>query len=133
MVKKPEEVKKGLHCCLNDIPCEECPYNGQERCLRNALTDCHAYILTLEADNAKLQAQNAELVKQVETQVPKWISVKDRLPEEPGAVLVVMCGNAVGVAWYCNKCFETGSGLRFSAGDGVSHWMPLPEPPKEEQ
>lgn len=66
MRKSPEEIKKGLHCCLNDIPCEECPYDGQERCLRNALIDLRAYILTLEADKTKLQAQNAELVKQVE-------------------------------------------------------------------
>lgn len=67
MVKKPEELKKGLHCCLNNLLCEEeCPYYGDVRCLSNMITDCHAYILTMEADKAKLQAQNAELVKQLE-------------------------------------------------------------------
>lgn len=60
-----------------------------------------------------------------------WISVEDRLPEEPCAVLVVVYGNAVCVARYNYPgCFETGFGMRFSAGNGVTHWMPLPEPPK---
>lgn len=134
MVKKPEELKKGLHFCVHDLPCaeemDECPYYGDERgCMETMLSDCQAYILTLEADKAKIQAQNAALVKQHE-----WISVKDRLPEEPCAVLVVLYGSAVCVAWYSRLgWFETGSGMFVSAGHGVSHWMPLPEPPKEEQ
>lgn len=38
--------------------------------------------------------------------VPEWISVKDRLPENSNKVLTY--------------------------GDPITHWMPLPEPPKEE-
>lgn len=72
-------------------------------------------------------------IQRLEAQVPKWISVEDRLPEEPCAVLVVLYGSAVCVAWYNYPgWFETGSGIRCSAGNGVTHWMPLPEPPKEE-
>lgn len=65
----------------------------------------------------------------------KWISVKDRLPEDRHSVLV-----------YCphNKCIYTAyyddfndEWYYFGCGGGievyytVSHWMPLPEPPKE--
>lgn len=66
MNKKPEEMKKGLHFCVYDFPCNECPYYGERGCMKTMLSDCQAYILTLEADKAKLQAQNAELVKQLE-------------------------------------------------------------------
>ena len=62
-----------------------------------------------------------------------WISVKDRLPEEGG---VVMCRHKafeypVFCQWdesdlcWVNKHWTYGSGL-------ITHWMPMPEPPKEE-
>ena len=126
MVKKPEELKKGLHCCLNNSPCEECPYNGDKRCLRNAITDCHAYILTLEADKAKLQAQNAELVKQHE-----WISVEDRLPEKPGKYLVYAKHWIDGIKPII-RCDLWAHGWDKTDAFKATHWMPLPEPPKEE-
>lgn len=61
--------------------------------------------------------------------MPKWISTKDRLPEEPGEVLMVLFGR-VCVAWYfTDGKFEAGSGMVWSAPDCVEYWMPLPEPP----
>lgn len=62
---------------------------------------------------------------------PQWISVEDRLPEEPCVVLVALHGTAVCVAWYHNEQFEIGSGMHFSVGCGVTHWLPIPELPKE--
>lgn len=64
--------------------------------------------------------------------MPEWISVKDRLPEEPGEVLVVLYGK-VGIAWYHGgEQFETGSGL-ICYVEEVTHWMPLPKPPKDDE
>lgn len=63
--------------------------------------------------------------------VPQWISVKDRLPKYENPVLA---GNAelcfVNTAWYhvATRRWELPSGFFCE----VTHWMPLPEPPKGE-
>ena len=62
----------------------------------------------------------------------EWISVKDRLPEGNKNVLVCCYKNAVGyridITFYCDQS-EYGSGWYLPAN--ITHWMPLPEPPKE--
>lgn len=114
MSKSPEEIKKGLECCSKTDKCPECPYIGEDYCATKKNVDALAYIQRLEA------------------KVPKWISVEDRLPEEPGEVLMALYGR-VCIAWYhIDGRFESGSGLVFSAEKAVTHWMPLPEPPKED-
>lgn len=61
--------------------------------------------------------------------VPQWISVKDRLPKYENPVLA---GNAelcfVNTAWYhvATRRWELPSGFFCE----VTHWMPLPKPPK---
>lgn len=63
----------------------------------------------------------------------EWIPTAERLPEEDGAVLVhcpTMDKNKplIMVAWY-----EPGFGWSLLPEvfcDGVSHWMPLPSPPR---
>lgn len=68
----------------------------------------------------------------------EWISVKDRMPKIGERVLVydtfwrdvyILClmqnVNDGNIRWY-NR--DTG----WYVGDDVTHWMPLPEPPKEE-
>ena len=46
----------------------------------------------------------------------KWINVKDRLPESAGWYLVFFRGKK----WPFDNHYHK-----------VTHWMPLPEPPKE--
>lgn len=59
-----------------------------------------------------------------------WISVNDRLPENHRSVLVSdNFGNVFDGIYYNGKNFI----IRSSFGDsvnGVTHWMPLPEPPE---
>ena len=74
----------------------------------------------------------ADAIEELLAAVPKWISVEERLPTELGEVMACVHG-CVTIAWYGgNGGFETGSGAIFWAGDDiVTHWMPLPESPKE--
>lgn len=70
----------------------------------------------------------------------KWISVNDRLPEKKGFYLVnvedrvashqrgsVEIGECFSTVKQVNKKLQ--EGIKFH--DYVTHWMPLPEPPKQ--
>ena len=80
--------------------------------------------------------QSADMLEKLsaekDTKKPEWISVKDRLPE--GKSEAYLCS--------LDSCFFPGSqyiDIRVYYGDGkwgngtVTHWMPLPELPKEEE
>jgi len=68
--------------------------------------------------------------------LPKWIPVTERLPEKYDCYYLVVLNN-----WNTDFCLytkEKGFGMYITpkwwdANDEVTHWMPLPEPPKEEQ
>ena len=52
--------------------------------------------------------------------VQEWISVKDRLPEKIGEHILVCYSDG----WVCDQYTPVDA--------GVTHWMPLPQPPKGE-
>ena len=126
-MKTPYEIKKGLEICSSRGDCAKCPYPEGE-CFSDLVEkDAHGYILQLENHIGEL----TEKVALLEAAQPKWISVEERLPDEPGEVLACVYGR-ICIAWYSNRCFETPSGMVFYACENaVTHWMPLPEPPKE--
>lgn len=65
---------------------------------------------------------------------PQWISVEDRLPNEGEYVLVTylsLSGKMMAVSFW----FRDNRNKAHWGGENellVTHWMPLPEPPKEE-
>lgn len=67
----------------------------------------------------------------------EWISVKDRLPEKEK--LVLCCKNKSNLL-FIGKCLDATYAEGVQAfvdvgrwlSVGVTHWMPLPEPPKGE-
>lgn len=79
-------------------------------------------IKDLEAENERLKAQ-----------VPKWVSVNDRLPEDLDKVLVYDEGS-IYVAEFNN--FHDGKmwvSNWFSSSVEETHWMPLPLPPTTDE
>ena len=59
----------------------------------------------------------------------EWISVEDRLPNEEGACLIVHSnGSDCGYYFADTKLFDADT-YDFPE---VTHWMPLPESPKEQ-
>ena len=56
-----------------------------------------------------------------------WISVKDRLPNVAGWYLVFYNGSKMQVAFFKGKKWPFDNYYH-----KVTHWMPLPEPPKED-
>jgi len=66
-------------------------------------------------------------------QLPKngWISVKDQLPGRSCEVLVCLNNPySVFTAEYYKGKFDLLGYIGDSGKDQVTHWMPLPEPPK---
>ena len=65
--------------------------------------------------------------------VQEWVSVDDRLPEEKVNCIVhyqhAYCDNDGYFA--IEFCFYDGEKFRLDPAYKVTHWMPLPEPPKE--
>ena len=61
--------------------------------------------------------------------VQGWISVEDRLPEKDEIVIIctdenfIYAGELVGDTWFLDNDSWTAT---------VTHWMPLPQPPKGE-
>ena len=86
-----------------------------------------------------------------DTNVPSWIPVSERLPEKDGKFLAhrIICGvvstmSVVGFARngkkvheydlrkHKNVWYEYDSEVGYYPLTTVTHWMPLPEPPKED-
>lgn len=148
--RTPEEIKRGLECCNTFNACSSCPYEhivDTEHgwgcvVIRNADTlaliqqlerERDAAVAEIESLNAEIDAINEDYLSGIHTvredAQPKWISVEERLPGESVTVLVYRDG-CCGVARLLDVepiTMWTYTGF----GGDPTHWMPLPEPPKE--
>lgn len=127
-----------------------------------ALEAADAKIVKLNTKCADLQSQINAMeneIEELESQMPKWVSVEDKLPEESGEYTVyIQMGTGVEVpdffgsndlSYVTSVYFKKGQKLWFdeyeesynadlslvdTANDfHVTHWMPLPKKPKGEQ
>lgn len=145
-MKTPEKIKTGLECCHQPVCPKDCPYNKPDG-ICEMTDDLEAYVKQLEADNAELRRDRYAVCDTCDlrvlghrTPVPCWISVKERMPE--GEVLAA--DFAPGTYGYMDYIIGYVFPEKFAGPEGcyaendheilhhVTHWMTLPEPPKEE-
>lgn len=128
--RTPEQIKTGLSCSgsKGNVKCEECAYCmgqfGDEDC--NYKCD--------QIDNDALA-----LIEYLEAKGPKWISVKEQLPKYVISVFVYarLCvGGRIrktGSTYISSFIPPTKSWRGVPDGWKVTHWMPKPEPPEEDE
>lgn len=87
--------------------------------------------------NIEVRTDALAYIQQLEAKVPKWISVKEHLPEQEQRVLFYAKGNEAvyiglylytglhGAVWFTTT---TSSSKRNGGTYTATHWMPLPEP-----
>lgn len=127
-----EDLIKALRDCANDS-CEHCAYLKQgENCFVKfcgILQDAADAIEELKnnVEQYKLYLQDAiKDLQSAHKELPRWIPVTERLPEKDTRVIV--CASLPeGV--HSDFIYEDG---HWFVSIGVTHWMPFPEPPKEE-
>ena len=122
-MKTPEGIKRALECCSKAedfMDCMEldCPYVIRDKydCMNVMSADALTYIQQLEN-------QIADLGKKV----PRWISVKERLPKDGQKVIAAFRdgeGVIVDQARYSNGEFDFANWAYVWHGN-ITHWMPL--------
>lgn len=154
MKVNPKELVKALRHCSNDYPCKTCPVELQKdesTCIGVLFKHC---IDQIERDQKEIADLRKELEwkdmviafaqkKQTEAEaerdearekMPQWLNVSEKMPtdhlkrylisfKDAGGGIVDMARYIHGLGWECNN-WEVPQEL-------ITHWMPLPEPPKE--
>lgn len=123
---KPEEMVKALRCCIEHEArgCQDCALRIYTACERIVKRDAAAQIERDQKEIAKLREK-----------VPQWLNVSEKMPtdhlkrylisfKDAGGGIVDMARYIHGLGWECNN-WEVPQEL-------ITHWMPLPEPPKED-
>lgn len=124
-MKTPEEIKHTLRYCWckdEKYQCIKCPYNKENDSCDKALdADALAYIQQLEDHICDLTKM-----------VPRWISVKERLPEK-GALIVALCRYDFAPDKYYLLQERYDARSNFWRDGSAQYWTQLPEPPEEER
>jgi len=151
-MRSPDKIKKGLECCgkINGEDCGvKCPYVSQLNCIENKDEDALARILQLEEDKVRSEATITQLsgtikhLRDEQSRVPRWIPVEERLPEESNMIedgkggtcsdlVIVFVRDDNENTFTCDDIIANGEWVNYPAPlFDVTHWMPLPELPKE--
>lgn len=130
-----DELIKALRGCVLSKPCDACPYYDTNGPTKECAT------LNIAAADAIEELQGrAKVLEKVADKwceaVPKWIPVTERLPLYGQDVLAV---RTYGDGEKCQEVlmahisvWNEGTGEKWWNVKTITHWMPLPQPPKEE-
>ena len=91
---------------------------------KDELADLHVEITELKKEIERLKAERG------------WISVNDRLPEKNGKYLCYLVHDDPKLdsrmaVIFRNNSWSTVIGDNWIKTHSITHWMPLPEPPKQ--
>lgn len=111
-MKTSDKIKKGLECCKQPVCPKDCPYNKPD-----GICD-----LTYDMEN---------YISWLEEQVPKWISVEDMMPKN-GQIVFCYTKHFYEVLQWDDDSEQWCGQNSVNAKHYVTHWMPIPEIPKEE-
>lgn len=134
-MRDQELVSALRYLCPGNFTCARCKYEPV----------CHGdgcAIIQKAADRIANQSTHiAALQQEIEKlrrQLPRWIPVEERLPEDRGDVLVAAYWHerwGVYMGWCVPE--RVAWSVHIGIGDrndvAVTHWMPLPEPPEAEK
>lgn len=111
-------IVEGLRMCSGGASCHGCPAQNL------STADCSKALKEQAADMLEKLAAEKDAKK------PEWISVKDRLPEKDIAVLACIDKGQYRTPMISCVSYY-GEWITLKKTEKVTHWMPLPEPPKE--
>ena len=131
-MKSPKEIKTGLeHCTNSGNGCFECPYSDDGF---SATIECK---LQIDRDALEYIEQLEERIAIME-ESEVWIPVEERLPKESGTYLAVVRedrinGNDSQTIVSIRDYMKAYGMFNTLIDDTITHWMPLPKPPKGER
>lgn len=133
MADRVNSLLADLAHCSGGNSCELCNHcdNGNFMCIDNLAADA-ADVLQEYVDRCKRYADEIMMLREQ----PRWIPVTERLPAEGERVLAAVEGTWVGEAYRdMRDVWMRSYGTPWDASIGVSvtHWMPLPDAPREKE
>lgn len=138
-----EKLVKRLRICpdYND-GCKNCPHEHDLGCrsttMREAADAIEELIMQQRGNEEVVKVMQMEIDRLLASRKPKenieskWISVEERLPEKYDQVLVYG-RNGVQIDYYTGEKSVCGNPLFMVSEAKVTHWLYVPEPPKEEK
>lgn len=123
-------------CCLVDCigdadgkNCIDCPLYAIDECQDFLNRDIMKLIKRQKAEIDRLKGSKSTSL----TNAPKWISIKDRLPETSGYYLTCdQKGNVHSLYYHEEQQFPFAIEPWNACYYMPKYWMPAPEPPKED-
>ena len=131
-----EELVKALRTCSERDSCfwlgDTCPYLNSELC-----DDKSGKAADAIEELSKMLDEEVEVTTALGCNMPVWIPVSERLPPIGEEVIVFADRTTIRI-WSLERYYPTIADVFWEREDGfhedtdvVSHWMPLPEPPKD--
>ena len=124
----------GSERCCYGCPYDECMLCGYFALMQKAADAIKELLAERDHYKAAFERESSARIAAMEVALRKWISVEERLPELGQGVLVYDDCGYMSVADYTHdKHFPTVYEFHVNGEyePGVTHWMPLPAPPKE--